>query len=324
MTTKTDSSEPEAERSLIISREFDAPRELVWEAWTNPEHVKNWWGPNGFSTTTEVMDVRPGGHWKHTMHGPDGANYPNHSVFREVVKPERIVYSHGGQREGGPGVRFVSTWTFEEIAPGRTRLTLCHVFPSKAERDFTVREFGAEEGGRQCLARLADQLAKMSSAGRDLVIVREFDAPRELVFAAWTDCKHVKNWWGPKEFTAPFCRIDLRPGGTFHFCMRSPEGKEYWNRGEYHEIVAPERITATMWFSDRAGNRVDPAVYGLAPGCPSEFRDRVTFEALGPNRTRLRLHRQNLPAISDAMFDGQKQGWNQSLDRFAEVLRTNG
>jgi uncharacterized protein YndB with AHSA1/START domain len=91
-----------SDRAIVISREFDAPRELVWEAWTNPKHVANWWGPRGFSTTIEVMDVRPGGVWKHVMHGPDGANYPNKSVFKEVVKPERIVYSHGGKREGGP------------------------------------------------------------------------------------------------------------------------------------------------------------------------------------------------------------------------------
>ena len=83
-----------ADREIVVSRVFDAPRELVWEAWTNPKHVANWWGPTGFSTTIEKMDVRPGGEWKHVMHGPDGTDYPNHSVFIEVVKPERIVYSH--------------------------------------------------------------------------------------------------------------------------------------------------------------------------------------------------------------------------------------
>jgi uncharacterized protein YndB with AHSA1/START domain len=150
-----------ADREIVISREFDAPRELVWEAWTNPKHVVHWWGPRGFSTTIEKMDVRPGGVWKHVMHGPDGANYPNKSVFKEVVKPERIVYSHGGRRENGPGTSFVSTWTFDAVAAGRTRVTIRMVFPSPASRDFVVKEFGAIEGGKQTLERLGEYLPGM-------------------------------------------------------------------------------------------------------------------------------------------------------------------
>jgi len=148
-----------ADREIIISRDFDAPRELVWEAWINPEHVAQWWGPRGFSTTIEVMDVRPGGIWKHVMHGPDGADYPNLSTFTEVVKPERIVYQHGGSRKGDPGVQFESTWTFEALDSGKTRLTIHMVFPTAEARDRVVREFGAIEGGKQTLARLAEFLA---------------------------------------------------------------------------------------------------------------------------------------------------------------------
>jgi uncharacterized protein YndB with AHSA1/START domain len=153
-----------ADCEIVISRDFNAPRELVWEAWTNPEHVANWWGPRGFTTTIEEMDVRPGGVWKHVMHGPDGANYPNKSVFKEVVKPERIVYSHGGGRDGGPGVHFVATWTFDAPAADKTRLTIRMVFASAADRDFVVKEFGAIEGGKQTLERLAEHLLQMEAA----------------------------------------------------------------------------------------------------------------------------------------------------------------
>ena len=125
-----------SDREIVITREFDAPRELVWEAMTNPKHVVNWWGPRGFSTTIEKMDFRVGGVWKHVMRGPDGVNYPNQSVFKEIVKPERIVFSHGGKREGGPGVSFVSTWTFEKLAADKTRVTIRMVFPSAAEPRF--------------------------------------------------------------------------------------------------------------------------------------------------------------------------------------------
>jgi uncharacterized protein YndB with AHSA1/START domain len=155
-----DASTNISDREIVISRVFDAPRELVWEAWTNPEHVAQWWGPNGFTTTIKKMDFRVGGVWKHVMHGPDGIDYPNSSVFKEIVKPERIVFAHGGRREGGPGAHFVATWTFEALDK-QTRLTMRLVFDTPAERELVVTEFGAIEGGKQTLARLAEFLAKV-------------------------------------------------------------------------------------------------------------------------------------------------------------------
>jgi uncharacterized protein YndB with AHSA1/START domain len=155
-----------AGREIFITREFNAPRELLWEAMTNPKHVVNWWGPRGFSTTIEEMDFRVGGMWKHVMRGPDGAKYPNKSVFKEIVKPERIVYQHGGKRENGPGASFVSTWTFDSIETNQTKVTIRMLFPSAAERDFVVKEFGAIEGGKQTLERLGEYLPKLPSVQR--------------------------------------------------------------------------------------------------------------------------------------------------------------
>jgi uncharacterized protein YndB with AHSA1/START domain len=155
-----------ADREIFITREFSAPRELVWEAMTNPRHVVNWWGPRGFSTTIEEMDFRVGGVWKHIMRGPDGVNYPNKSIFKEIVKPERIVYQHGGKREDGSGASFVSTWTFDSIETNKTKVTIRMVFPSATERDFVVKEFGAIEGGKQTLERLGEYLPKMNLASK--------------------------------------------------------------------------------------------------------------------------------------------------------------
>ncbi|HZI56836.1 MAG TPA: SRPBCC domain-containing protein, partial [Verrucomicrobiae bacterium] len=129
-----------ADREIITSRLIDAPREVVWEAFTDPEQVVLWWGPNGFTTTIEVMDVRVGGQWRHTMHGPDGTDYPNASIFQEVIKPERIVYSHGGGKEGGPGAGFIATWTFEAQG-NKTLLTGRMVFPTAAARELVVKEY---------------------------------------------------------------------------------------------------------------------------------------------------------------------------------------
>ena len=162
MTSKKNPPKETSDREIVITRDFNAPRELVWEAMTNPKHVVNWWGPRGFSTTIEEMDFRVGGVWKHVMRGPDGAKYPNKSIFKEIVAPEKIVFSHGGGREEGPGVSFVSTWTFDELAPKKASVAIRMVFPSASERDFVVKEFGAIEGGKQTLERLGEYLPKMN------------------------------------------------------------------------------------------------------------------------------------------------------------------
>ena len=149
---------PESEREIVVSREIDAPRELVWKAMTDPKQVVLWWGPRGFTTSIETMDLRTGGSWKLTMRGPDGAEYPNRSTFVEVVEPERIVYDHGGGRKGGKGAHFRATWTFEDLG-GRTRLTGRMVFPTPEDRAHVIKEYDAVEGGKQTLARLAELLA---------------------------------------------------------------------------------------------------------------------------------------------------------------------
>src|SRR5262245_60316728 len=128
------SSANTSDREIVLSRVVDAPRELVWTVWTEPEHVAKWWGPNGFTTTIEEMDVRPGGVWKHTMHGPDGTDYPNKSTFIEVVKPERIVFKHGGGKEGSQGVSFRATWTFEDQG-GKTKVTMRAIFETPEDRE---------------------------------------------------------------------------------------------------------------------------------------------------------------------------------------------
>ncbi|MCC6302535.1 MAG: SRPBCC family protein [Gammaproteobacteria bacterium] len=153
-----------SDREIVITRVIDAPRELVWRAMTDPAQVAHWWGPNGFTTTIEKMDFRVGGVWKHVMHGPDGTDYPNSSVFREIVEPERVVYSHGGGKEGGPGAHFVASWTFEALGD-KTRLTLRMVFDTPAERDLVIAQYDAVEGGRQTLGRLAAYLARMAASG---------------------------------------------------------------------------------------------------------------------------------------------------------------
>jgi uncharacterized protein YndB with AHSA1/START domain len=149
-------------------------------------------------------------------------------------------------------------------------------------------------------------------------MTRTFDAPRELVFRAWTDCDLFQRWWGPRDFTAPFCRIDARPGGLLHYSMRSPQGDEFWGRGVYREVVPPERLTYMDGFADEHGELIPPEAYGMSPDWPAETLVEVTFAESGAGTT-LTL-RSDIPQ-SFAEEQGAMEGWSQSLDRLAALLR---
>jgi uncharacterized protein YndB with AHSA1/START domain len=155
-------------------------------------------------------------------------------------------------------------------------------------------------------------------AGRpDLAVTRVFDAPRELVFKAWTEPERLKRWWGPKGFTTPFCAVDLREGGVFLYCMRSPEGRDFWGRGVFREIVAPERIVLAMSFADAEGYVVPATHYGMSPEWPLETLLTVAFEEEA-GKTRVILRYEGVPPGPDG--DGTRQGWAEMLDGLAAYL----
>jgi uncharacterized protein YndB with AHSA1/START domain len=151
-----------------------------------------------------------------------------------------------------------------------------------------------------------------------VLITRVFDAPRDLVFKAWTDCERLMRWWGPKGFTTPLCKIDLRPEGVFHNCMRSPEGRDYCGKGVYREIVEPERITYTDFFVDEGGNPVPATYYGISPDWPQETLVTVTF-AEDQGQTMLTLQ-HSLGSVPASERDLCHQGWSESLDKLAGDL----
>jgi uncharacterized protein YndB with AHSA1/START domain len=152
----------EGARSIVTTRVFDVPRELVFDAFTDAKHLTQWWGPNGFTITIRSIDVRPGGVWRFVMHGPDGTDYENRITYDEIVRPERLVYRHGGGDDVDP-VQFQTTVTFEDLG-GKTRVTMRGVFPSAAERDRVAEKYGAVEGAKQTLGRLADYLGASNKA----------------------------------------------------------------------------------------------------------------------------------------------------------------
>ncbi len=151
-----------------------------------------------------------------------------------------------------------------------------------------------------------------------MVVTRIFDAPRELVWRAWTDPKYIMQWWGPKGFTAPFCEMDFRVGGNLLCCMRAPDGQEGWNLTEYHEIVLHEKIVSSMYFSDSKGNKIEPAQLGIEQEAIEGAYDVTIFEDLGNGQTKLTFI-GNEP-MESAKNSGQLEGWKEILDKLAAVV----
>ena len=141
-------------------RIFDAPRALVFSAFTDPKHLSQWWGPNGFTTTTHSFDFRPGGVWRFIMHGPDGRDYQNRITFSEIVPNERLAWIHGGGDD--EPIKFHQTLTFEDVG-GKTKLTWRGEFASAEERARVIRDHGAAEGLVQTMSRLADYVAQLKA-----------------------------------------------------------------------------------------------------------------------------------------------------------------
>jgi uncharacterized protein YndB with AHSA1/START domain len=151
-----------------------------------------------------------------------------------------------------------------------------------------------------------------------MVVTRVFDAPREIVWKAWTDPKYVMQWWGPKGFTVTSCEMDFRVGGKLLCCTRTPDGQEFWNGVEYHEIVPLEKIVSLMYFSDAKGNKIDPAEMGIEHEAVEGAYDVTLFEDLGDGRTKLTFI-GNEP-MESAKNSGQLEGWNEILDKIADVV----
>lgn len=150
---ETENKDP-TNRQLSISRLLDAPRELVWKVWTDPEHIAKWWGPSGFTNTIFKMEVKPGGEWEFIMHGPDGTDYKNKHIFHEIVKEERLVLDHVS------APKFRMTVTFEDKGD-RTLLKLHSVFESAEQLEQVIKVFKADQGMKQNVDRLENYLAEM-------------------------------------------------------------------------------------------------------------------------------------------------------------------
>jgi uncharacterized protein YndB with AHSA1/START domain len=305
-------------REVNLTRTFDAPRDLVFRAWTDPKHLAQWWGPHGFTNPVCEADVRPGGAIRIDMRGPDGVVYPMTGTFHEVVAPERLVFTSVAVGEGGKTlIKAMNTVTFAE-RDGKTTLTL-NARVLELAPEFAANAAGMEEGWSQSLERLADQAA--SSEPGAFVVSRTFDAPRELVFKAWTEAERLAQWWGPAGMAVSVQSLDLRPGGVFRYSMKSPQG-EMWGKFVYRDVVPPERLVFVVSFADAAGNTVRAP---FSAEWPLEVLSTLTLEERdGRTTVTMRgvpIHATEAERKTFAAGHGSMtRGWGGTLDQLAAFL----
>src|SRR5215831_19343211 len=301
-------------KDIKITRIYDASVEDVWDAWTDPEHVAQWWGPRGFTLTTHSKDLRPGGSWVYTMHGPDGVDYPNKTLYLEVVRHSKLVYDHGGNDDRPPMFRV--TVLFSE-RKGKTKMEMSMTLPTPEAAEET-RKFIKKAGGDSTWDRLAEYLAKRSKGKDQFVINRSFDVPLETMFQMWTDPKQLSKWLPPTGMDMQFIKADIRTGGRTLFMM-SGGGVKMYGRAEYLKIEKPDSIVYTQQFCDENENI---SRHPKAPTWPETMLTTVQLTAEGPDRTRVTVTwephgpttREELETFINARA-GMTQGWTGSFDK---------
>jgi uncharacterized protein YndB with AHSA1/START domain len=308
-----------ASNELTITRVYDAPVKAVWEAWTDPNQVGQWWGPRGFTLTTHSKDLRPGGHWHYTMHGPDGTNYENKTKYFEVEPLAKLVYDHGGSDERAPLFRV--TVLFSE-SRGKTRMQMTMTLPT-AEAAEETKKFIRKAGGNSTWDRLAEYLEKQSTGKEAFVINRTFDCTLEKMFEMWTNPEHFSRWLAPAGMTMEFIKADIREGGTSSYSM-SGNGMKMHGKVHYLKIQRPDRLEYTQMFTDEQGN---PSRHPKAPNWPELMHTTVTLTAEAPEQTRVTVRWEPVGkvtaeelAVFVQMRAGMTQGWTGSFDKLEALL----
>jgi len=305
---------------IRITRIYDAPVRAVWDAWTDPEQVAQWWGPRGFTLTTHGKDLRPGGSWHYTMHGPDGIDYVNTTQYFEVEECSKLVYDHGGHEDRPPLFRV--TVLFSEI-DGKTKMEMCMALstPEAAEE---IRKFIKKAGGDSTWDRLAEYLEHESSGKEQFVINRTFDAPLEVMFEMWTDPRHFSQWLPPTGFEMQFLRSDIRPGGSIFYCMTGNGGVKMYGRAEYLQIQKPDRIVYTQQFCDENEKLCR---HPMSATWPATMLTTVELAAEEPERTRVTVTWEPYGATTPEELEtfikaraGMTQGWTGSFDKLEAHL----
>ena len=337
--TQTTSTPPalpsSADREVLINRLFTAPRELVYRAWTEREHLLRWYAPDGCRIEFRSLDLRVGGKFHSCIHTPDGKQCWCIGEYLEVDPPQRLVFTMRTADEQGNAVTSAdagkeSDWpevttvtvTLEDVA-GDTRLTL-----QQTVSETLAKRTGAYPSWLNMLDHLAADLAaeqgvvSLVSEEEGIVVTHTFDAPRELVWRAYSEEKELRQWWGPQGFRMESASLDFRDGGRFHYGMRSPDGTMMWGKLLYCEIKPLQRLVNVVVFSDEQGGTTR---HPFAPNWPRELYGVMTLaEESGKTTLALRVRPQNATRLEREAFaagrEGMKQGCQSSFAQLAEHL----
>ncbi len=309
---------------LKITRIFDAPRELVWQAWTDPKMQMHWMGPRGFTATEIEMPNTPGATWRSTMEGlvpvtGQSVKLKQHGTVREAKPPELLVFSFAWDVPSDVGL---SNMDYEENIVTIRLETL----GNKTQMTFTQGPFlsasacdGHTGGWNSAFDKFVDFL-KASQPLRasdpdevptELHLRRFFKAPRDLVFAAWTKPEMLAQWWAPKGFTIPCCEFEAKGGGNIYIEMKAPDGTVYPMSGRVVEFYAPYRFHFTAKALDANGN----AIF-------ENWNSVFLEEKDGGTELILDVHVMSMTAEAPMYLKGMKEGWSQSLEKLDQLLRT--
>ncbi len=304
---------------IRLTRVYDAPLRTVWDAWTIPAQVEKWWGPRGFTLTTHSKDLRPGGTWRYTMHGPDGVDYPNLTTYHVVEPCKTLVYDHGATDDSPP--LFHVTATFAE-AQGRTTLDLVFRFASaqvRTEMETHIRR----AGGHATWDRLAEHLEEGITGKRCFVINRTVAASTTRVYEMWTDPARLARWLPPAGTQMRFLRATIAVGQHSAFVIEGAHVTVHV-RAAYLALEPPRRIVYTQQFVGADGQL---AAAPGAPIWPPTLLMTVLLSEEAPDRTRITVacepHGQASPAEQEAFVQerpGMTTGWTGSFDALEALL----
>ena len=310
---------PIESNEIRLTRVYDAPVRVVWDAWTINEQVEKWWGPRGFTLTTHSKDLRVGGTWRYTMHGPDGTNYPNLTKYYVVEPYQKLVYDHGATDETPPLFRV--TVTFRE-SNGKTILEMTSTLPTP-EAARKIAKFIKQAGGDATWDRLAEYVEDLTNSKKTFVINRSFNAPIATVFAMWTNPAHLEKWLPPTGSTLRFIRSEIAVGKSTFFVISGEHGTMHVHT-KYLTIEPNEKIVYLQQFTD-SEEKLAPAPG--APEWPATLKNTVLFTAEANNGTRVTVTTEPFDSATPgelaafiAERSGMTLGWSGSFDALENLL----
>ena len=336
MDALSDSGAKPPDRTLVLARVFDAPRELMFQAWTDPRDLAQWWGPAGVTNLVVDMDLRVGGALRIVMRSPENTDHAMTGVFREIAPAQRLDFSHAAVDESGRTLLDGLTTVTCADEGGKTKLTLETTATARTEAAKLMLK-GMDQRWMESLDKLAAYLpqalrqANSVNAAPDyagaadpetVTLTRAFAAPRDLVFQAWTVPDQLAQWWVPKGAALRVASFDLQRGGLFHYALQMADSKEVWAKFVFREITRPERLGFVSAYSNDRGRTT---WHPFIPDWPLEVLNVVTFTEQG-GTTALTMQASPLNASEAerkrfaAAYGSLEQGFNGSFDQLAAVL----